>query len=111
MDTYSAELTQSAVSDIREIYGYIKLQLLEPETATRQRDHIKSGILNLSSLPNRHALISDGYLREQGIRFFPVDNYLVFYVVHEAERKVIVLRVLYSRRDWQVVLSDDSSLL
>ena len=111
MDTYSVELTQSAVSDIREIYGYIKLQLLEPETATRQRDRIKSGILNLSSLPNRHALISDGYLREQGIRFFPVDNYLFFYVVHEAERKVIVLRVLYSRRDWQVILSDDSSLI
>jgi len=111
MDTYSVELTQSAASDLREIYSYIKLHLLEPETAARQRDRIKAGILGLSSLPKRYALISDGYLKEQGIRFCPVDNYLVFYVINELERKVIILRVLYSRRDWQVILSDDSSVL
>jgi len=111
MGTYSVEVTDSAVSDLREIYDYIKLHLFEPDTATRQRERIRGAILGLSSMPKRHSLISDGYLREQGIRFCPVDNYLIFYVVSEIERKVIVLRVLYSRRDWQVILSEDCSAL
>lgn len=109
MKSYAVELTQSAASDIREIYAYIRLHLLEPDTAVRQRDSIKQAIFSLSSLPNRYPLISDGYLRERGIRFCPVDNYLIFYIVNDADHKVIVLRVLYSRRDWQVVLSDDSA--
>lgn len=109
MSSYSVDLTQNAASDIREIYAYIRLQLLEPETAAHQRGRIKKAILGLASLPKRYALVSDGQLKEQGIRFFPVDNYLIFYVINEQEHKVTVLRVLYPRRDWLVVLSEDSS--
>ena len=109
MGTYSVEMTDSAVSDLREIYDYIKRHLFEPDTAARQRERIKAAILGLSFMPQRHSLVSDGYLREQGVRFCPVDNYLIFYVVSDIERKVIVLRVLYSRRDWQIILSESSS--
>lgn len=105
-DAFSVELTQSATGDLRDIYGYIRLHLMEPGTAARQRDRLKKAILGLSALPHRHALIADGHLREQGIRFFPVDNYLVFYIADDARRTVTVLRVLYARRDWQVVLAD-----
>ena len=111
MSSYLVEVTDTAVSDLCGIYDYIKLHLFESDTATRQRERIKGAILGLSSMPKRYSLISDGYLREQGIRFCPVDNYLIFYVVSDIERKVIVLRVLYARRDWQIILSDDSSTL
>lgn len=109
MPSYSVDLTQNAASDIREIYAYIRFQLLEPETAAQQRDRIKKAVLGLSSLPKRYALISDGQLREAGVRFCPVDNYLVFYVINEQEHNVTVIRVLYSRRDWHVILSEDCS--
>jgi len=109
MSSYSVDLTQNAASDIREIYAYISLQLLDPETAAQQRDRIKKAVMSLDSFPKRYALIPDGQLREQGVRFCPVDNYLVFYVINDLEYKVTVLRVLYSRRDWQVVLTEESS--
>ena len=41
-----------------------------------------------------------------GIRFVPVKNYLLFYIVREDEQKVYVLRFLYSKRNWQKILLD-----
>jgi len=55
-----------------------------------------------------HPLVADPHLRERGIRVFPVDNYLGLYRVQTEERKVVVLRFLYGRRDWQSLLLADT---
>lgn len=108
MDTFSIVLTEKVFADLRELSRYIRLHLAGAETSRRQQTRIKQAVFDLAQFPERYALVPDGCLREQGVRFFPVDNYLMFYVVNTSGRKVYILRILYSRRDWQLLLSSTS---
>lgn len=58
------------------------------------------------TFPTRYPLCHDEVLHMWGIRFVPVKNYLLFYIVREDEQKVYVLRFLYSKRNWQKILLD-----
>ena len=47
----------------------------------------------------RYRLYEDEPWHSQGLRFFSVDNYLVFYLISEAENTVTVVRIMYGGRD------------
>jgi len=43
------------------------------------------------------------------IRFFPVQNYLVFYQIEEPAQVVHILRFLYGKSNWVSILKTDFS--
>ena len=92
---YSARARQ----DLRDIYEYIAYELLVPETASGQTGRIMKQIRSLEEMPMRHRLYEDEPWHSQGLRFFPVDNYLVFYLPSEADNTVTVVRIMYGGRD------------
>ena len=104
MDSYAVEITEHAEKDLRDIYRYIKNNLLAEDAASVQKGRLKDAVFGLSSMPERFPLVSDEELYRQGVRFCPVDNYLLFYVVHPHIKTVYILRVLYARRDWRHLL-------
>ena len=61
---------------------------------------------SLASFPTLYPLCNDAFLRAWGIRFVPVKNYLLFYVVREDESAVYVIRFLYAKRAWQNILRE-----
>ena len=85
---YSARARQ----DLRNIYEYISYDLLVPETATRQTRRIMKEIRSLDEMPMRHRLYDDEPWHSQGVRFFPVDNYLVFYLPDETKNTVYIVK-------------------
>ncbi len=99
---YSARARQ----DLRNIYEYISYDLLVPETATRQTRRIMKEIRSLDEMPIRHRLYDDEPWHSQGVRFFPVDNYLVFYLPDETKNTVYIVRIIYSGRDIKKQLSE-----
>lgn len=99
---YSARARQ----DLRNIYEYISYDLLVPETATRQTRRIMKEIRLLDEMPMRHRLYDDEPWHSQGVRFFPVDNYLVFYLPDETKNTVYIVRIIYSGRDIKKQLSE-----
>ena len=99
---YSARARQ----DLRNIYEYISYDLLVPETATRQTRRIMKEIRLLDEMPMRHRLYDDETWHSQGVRFFPVDNYLVFYLPDETKNTVYIVRIIYSGRDIKKQLSE-----
>ena len=99
---YSARARQ----DLRNIYEYISYDLLVPETATRQTRRIMEEIRSLDEMPMRHHLYDDEPWHSQGVRFFPVDNYLVFYLPDETKNTVYIVRIIYSGRDIKKQLSE-----
>ena len=99
---YSARARQ----DLRNIYEYISYDLLVPETATRQTRRIMKEIRSLDEIPMRHRLYDDEPWHSQGVRFFPVDNYLVFYLPDETKNTVYIVRIIYSGRDIKKQLSE-----
>ena len=104
MDEYNVIVETTADSDLRSILRYITETLKEPVAAKRIYFSIKEKISNLDHMPQRHPTVRDETLANRGVRWMPAENYSVFYVINESERKVKVLRILYNRRDWQNLL-------
>lgn len=96
---YAIEYTDSAMQDIRNIYGYISETLLEPEIASNQAQRIMKEIRSLEEMPLRYRLYDDEPWHSKGLRFFPVDNYLVFYLPDEETGTVKIIRVMYGGKD------------
>ena len=104
MSNYFIEITNSADKDLHNIGHYIFNELQSPETARKTVQKIGSIILSLEEMPLRSSLIADERLAHLGIRKIVVDNYIVFYIVDEERKTVTIVRILYTRRDWENLL-------
>ncbi|WP_088225049.1 type II toxin-antitoxin system RelE/ParE family toxin [Desulfosporosinus sp. FKB] len=97
--TYKIILTKQADTDLRAIYEYIAFTLLEPETAVRQLERIEKGILSLNEMPERFRVFEKEPWYSRGLRQMQVDNFIVFYIPNADDEIVIVIRIMYERRD------------
>ncbi|MDE5817940.1 MAG: type II toxin-antitoxin system RelE/ParE family toxin [Lachnospiraceae bacterium] len=98
--------TAQARQDLRDIYEYIALELLAPETATGQTQRIMKTIRTLGEMPMRHQLYGEEPWHSRGVRFLPVDNYLIFYLPEEPQNTVNIVRIMYGGRDARKQLSE-----
>ena len=101
---YEVILETTADTDLHGILNYITDVLKEPETALRIFSTIEEKVLSLDKLPHRYATAKDEPYKSFGVRWMPIENYIVFFVIDEERHTVHVLRILYSRRNWQAVL-------
>lgn len=99
---YSAQARQ----DLRLIYEYIANELCVPDTATNQTRRIMQNIRSLDEMPLRFRLYEDEPWHSIGLRFFPVDNYLVFYLPKVNDEIVSIVRIMYGGRDIRKQLSE-----
>jgi len=104
---YHIEITQPAENDIKEAVRYITEQLLNPSAAAKLLDDAERTILSLTDMPHRYALVREDVLARLGFRFTPVNNYLVFYIIREERKTMVIQRFLYGRRDWATILKYD----
>ena len=56
-------------------------------------------------------LVDDPVLASWGIRFLIVNNYLAFYTIDKEKQTVIVVRFLYQKSNWNVILRQGFSLI
>lgn len=106
MMTYKIIYTQKALADLDAVASYIKLKLCNVSASDRIVEKFFSEGDGLVAFPTKYPLCNDALLRAWGIRFVPVKNYLLFYVVHEDESTVYVIRFLYAKRAWQNILRE-----
>ena len=106
MMTYKVIYTQKALADLDAVASYIKLKLCNVSASNCIVENFFGEGNSLVAFPNRYPLCSDAFLRAWGIRFVPVKNYLLFYVVREDEGTVYVIRFLYAKRAWQNILRE-----
>lgn len=97
--SWKIQYTSQAKSDLRDIYDYISGVLLVPETAKSITQKIMQGIRELNEMPFRCKLYHDEPWHGQGIRFFPIKNYLVFYLPVDQDKTVYIVRIMYGERD------------
>lgn len=107
MERYRVVLSQKGKAEIRAIVQYIAVNLHEPDAARRTQRRFKELVASLKSMPNRYALVPDGYLASVGFRMTSVGNYLVFYMVDQEAKVVNISRVLYGRQNWIDLLTRD----
>ena len=99
---YSAESRQ----DLRNIYEYIAYELLVPEIAASQVDRIMKAARSLEQMPMRYTCYEEEPWHSQGLRFLPLDNYVIFYLPDETTSVVNIIRFMYGGRDVKRQLSE-----
>jgi toxin ParE1/3/4 len=104
--SYKIIYTEESEQDLVNVYRYIAMNLLMPETAKKQIDRIMNAIKGLDELPLRHKLYQDEPWHSEGMRVFPVDSYFVFYIVIEEEKTVAIVRIMYGGRNIELQLSN-----
>jgi len=104
--SWNVVYSTQARQDLRNIYEYIAYELLVPETAAGQTKRIMKEIKSLDQMPMRYRIYDDEPWGSQGVRFFPVDNYLVFYLPDETKSTVSIIRIMYGGRDVSMQLSE-----
>jgi len=97
MDEYNVILSSCARSDFHDVIDH--MNILPPEAATRSFDFFMEKMAFLEASPNSSPLARDAQLRLRGYRLFPVDNYIVFYVIRG--NVVEIRRILYARRQYE----------
>ena len=78
-----------------------------PETATKQVQRIMNAIHSLDEMPLRFRLYDNEPWYSQGLRFFSVNNYLVFYLPDKKQNMVNIVRIMYSGRNIDKQLKND----
>lgn len=102
--SYTINITVPALLDIQKALTYIVLNLQNKTAADNLYITINSKINNLPNFPNKYPLVNDPKLLYQQIRYIPVDNYLIFYIIDEAKRQIQILRFLYAKSNWLSIL-------
>ena len=103
---WKIEFTTAARKDLRDIFEYIAMQLQEPVIAKRQTNRILSEIQDLDTMPMRYQLYQEEPWFSQGLRYFPVNNYLVFFLPDADRNRISIVRIIYGGHDLTKQLSD-----
>jgi len=93
---FSIEYLPTAEKDLIDIFEYILSD--NPSAATSFLDHVDQSILKLEDFPYMGVVPKDTRLKYLSYRILLVENYLVFYVVHEVQELVEIRRVLHGKR-------------
>ncbi len=96
---YKILFSENAKKDLINIVRYISDELSEPELAAKLSQRILKAVTSLDEFPMRHRLCDNEEWRNKGLRVFPVENYLVFYIPDEVAHIVKIYRVIYGKRD------------
>ena len=100
----SLKFTPIAIEDLDQIYSYISEQLFDAIAAGNLMNKIESSVMRLKTFPYSCSYVTDEVLKSKGYRKLIVDNYIVFYLVDEAERQVIIARILYGAQKYEDLL-------
>ncbi len=104
--SWKVEFAEQAKNDLRDILDYITYELQAPKAAAQLVREITNEILSLNQMPMRYRLYDEEPWQSQGLRYFPIKNYLVFYYPDESANTVYVARVIYGGRDISRQLSE-----
>ena len=103
---YIIQYTDKAKEDLRDIYKYISEELLVPDTAKLQFKRIIKAVRSLEQFPFRHSLYRDEPWKSKGLRLFPIDNFIIFYLPDEKKRVVDIVRIMFGGRNVVAQLND-----
>lgn len=105
-DNYGYVLTEIAESDIDETIAYISEDLSNPDAASSFLDDLEQKISEICKNPRTGRLVNNEYLKRNDVRRFLVGNYISYYIIDEETRNIVILRIIYGKRNQNELLKD-----
>lgn len=104
---YKISFSPEAVDDLKEIKQYIKDELCNEQAAKNTVAKILKKVKMLSDFPESGSSLSAIIGFDTDYRYLICDNYLAFYRIEN--KNVLIVRVLYGRRNYMQILFGDIS--
>lgn len=104
-ENYIVSYSEDALNDLREIYNYIAIELLVPETAAAQVGRIRKAVRSLDFMPARYEVVEWEPWYSMEMHQLPVNNFIVYYLVEDEAKIVTVVRIFYSGRDIEGIIN------
>ena len=104
-DRYNYVLTESTEADVDEAFDYIANELLNPDAASAFADELEEKLEEICKTPKAGRPIRNPYLKRDDIRRVLVKNFIAYYLIDEDEENIVVLRVVYNRRNQDKILN------
>ena len=92
---YKVVYLPTARQQLEDAVMYIAVDLCAPHTAMNLADEMDEAVQKLKEMPYRFPIYHTLYAMKHEIRFFPVKNYNVYYVINEDTKTVEIWRVLH----------------
>ena len=103
---YDFELTETAESDIDATYEYIAEILGNPDAASDLADEMETQVDKICKRPETGKLVENDFLRRNDVRRFLVKNYIAYYIIDDENKKIIILRFVYSGRNQDKIIKE-----
>lgn len=104
-ENYNVIYSPDAKEDLKSLYRYIAFNLVEPAIAEKQVNRIRKSIKKLNRFPQKHQEVSWEPWSSMGMKYVPVDNYVVYYLVNDDSRLVTIVRIFYGGRNVEDIIS------
>lgn len=104
---YKVYYSEKAENDLHSIFQYIAYSLSAPIAAKKQTYDIMEEISRLDENPLRYPLYKREPWRGKGLRFFSINNYVVFYLPEEDSNRVVIVRIMFGGRNIDKQLNID----
>ena len=92
---YKVVYLPTARQQLENAVMYIAVDLCAPDTALSFSDAVDKVVHKLQEMPYRFPIYHTLYAMKHEIRFFPVKNYNVYYVIDEDTKTVEIWRILH----------------
>ena len=96
---WNYQYTDKAIEDLDQIMSYMSEKLSNKKAASDFLDELESTINILTSFPKSGPLVKNNYLSDSNVRFSVVKNYTLYYYPDYEKLTIIILRIIYGRRD------------
>ena len=103
---YSYKFTDISENDLNEIISYFINELKSKQVASDFLSKLSKVIDDIRLFPNSGELVDNNLIRKKGIRRKYIDNYTLFYLPEKKEKMIYILRIVYSRRNLDYILSN-----
>ncbi len=99
---YKVIVSEQAERDLNGFYSYIYCEL--KSSAERVALRLRGAMVGLSVLPKRYRVYPMEPWLSREVRSVAVGNYVMFYLVKDAELEVWITRIVYGKRDMKKAL-------
>ncbi len=101
---FSYRFSQRATDDLNDIVSYIAGNLSNQKAASDFVDTLQAAIDDLRAFPESSPHVSNEYLPDMDIRKKSVDNYILYYLPDYTEKVILILRIIYGRRNMDEII-------
>ena len=95
---YSIRYSSEALFELERLKEYISRDLDAPVAAQKQVSRITKAVSTLTMFPKLHRERRKTP-KENGLRIYPVDSYLILYSVDDEKQAVNISHIIYGGRD------------